>query len=231
MSGPHTHAMGLTQSASGVALSPEARAAVLEGDASLRGLAASVAKRGRRNFIVLLGAGASVSSGIPDFRTPGSGLYDILAAAGMRRPEDIFSLQSLTANPRPFYALAKKIWPSAHRPSKAHYFCALLERHGVLRRVYTQNIDMLERLAGACVCVCACARHLPTPCALPSSVCARPRVHVCRRVTGEGGGGARLICECNVPHVHEALLVRVVARAGAGAAPAGGNGWRARAHV
>lgn len=223
--------MGLTQSASGVALSLEQRAAVLNGDTSLRGLAASIAERGRCNFVVLLGAGASVSSGIPDFRTPGSGLYDILAAAGMRRPEEIFSLQPFVANPRPFYALAKKIWPSAHRPSKAHYFCALLERHGVLRRVYTQNIDMLERLAGVCLpvlCVCAqvhtyrpCARararllQAPSVCVGVCMLCAL----VCRCVTGQGCGGARLVCERNVSHMHETVSVRVVTGAGAFPAP------------
>jgi NAD-dependent SIR2 family protein deacetylase len=34
------------------------------------------------------------------------------------------------------------------KPSPAHYFFLLLERHHLLRRVFTQNIDTLERLAG-----------------------------------------------------------------------------------
>ena len=39
------------------------------------------------NVIVMVGAGASVSAGIPDFRTPGTGLYDNLQKYDLPRPE------------------------------------------------------------------------------------------------------------------------------------------------
>ena len=40
----------------------------------------------------MTGAGVSTSAGIPDFRSPGSGLYDNLAKYDLPRPESIFDI-------------------------------------------------------------------------------------------------------------------------------------------
>ena len=99
--------------------------------------------------VVLVGAGISVKSGIPDFRSPGTGLYSNLSAYQLTRPEDMFTLTFFEQNPHPFYEFAKSIWPTGqHRPTRTHTFLKLLEDKGILHRVYTQNIDGLERLAG-----------------------------------------------------------------------------------
>eukprot|EP00930_Biecheleria_cincta_P063349 TRINITY_DN4887_c0_g3_i1.p1 TRINITY_DN4887_c0_g3~~TRINITY_DN4887_c0_g3_i1.p1 ORF type:complete len:650 (-),score=134.53 TRINITY_DN4887_c0_g3_i1:458-2407(-) len=100
------------------------------------------------NVVVMVGAGASTSCGIPDFRSPGTGLYDNLQKYNLPRPEAVFDLSYFQSNPEPFYDLAKEIWPGKHIPSVTHNFIKLLSDKNILRRCYTQNIDSLETAAG-----------------------------------------------------------------------------------
>ncbi|XP_008946576.1 PREDICTED: NAD-dependent protein deacetylase sirtuin-3, mitochondrial, partial [Merops nubicus] len=60
-------------------------------------------------------------------------------------PEAIFELTYFFANPKPFFTLAKELYPGNYRPNYAHYFLRLLHDKGLLLRLYTQNIDGLER--------------------------------------------------------------------------------------
>lgn len=102
-----------------------------------------------KNVVIVAGAGISTPSGIPDFRTPGTGLYDNLQQYNVPYPEAIFDIDFFHHNPRPFFTLAKELYPSGkYRPNYIHYFARLLSDRGVLLRMYTQNIDGLERLAG-----------------------------------------------------------------------------------
>jgi len=103
---------------------------------------------GCSNIIVMTGAGISVSAGIPDFRTPGTGLYSQLESYNLPFPEAIFTLDFFKKNPKPFYTLAKEIYPGSHQPTPTHYFLKLLADKNLLLRVFTQNIDSLERIAG-----------------------------------------------------------------------------------
>ena len=54
----------------------------------------------------MAGAGFSTSAGIPDFRTPGTGLYDNLQKYNIPYPEAIFDIDFFRENPRPFFTLA-----------------------------------------------------------------------------------------------------------------------------
>jgi len=102
------------------------------------------------NIVVMTGAGISTPSGIPDFRTPGTGLYDNLKKFNIPYPEAIFEIEYLSRNPKPFFTLAKEIMPNVrkYKPNKIHYFLRLLQDKQLLHRLYTQNIDGLERLSG-----------------------------------------------------------------------------------
>jgi NAD-dependent deacetylase sirtuin 3 len=82
-------------------------------------------------------------------RTPGTGLYDNLKQFKIPYPEAIFDIEYFSSNPKPFFTLAKEIMPSIkYKPNKIHYFLRLLQEKRLLQRLYTQNIDGLERTAG-----------------------------------------------------------------------------------
>jgi NAD-dependent deacetylase len=94
--------------------------------------------------LALTGAGISVPSGIPDFRSPRTGLWanvDPMAVAHIevfrRSPERFWQFYG-----QRFAALRDK------QPNGAHHALVELERRGVIEAVVTQNIDGLHRLAG-----------------------------------------------------------------------------------
>ncbi|GAA5978202.1 hypothetical protein JCM11641_001134 [Rhodosporidiobolus odoratus] len=101
-----------------------------------------------KRVLVMAGAGISTSAGIPDFRSPGTGLYDNLAKYDLPYPEAIFDIDYLSERPEAFYTLAKELYPGNFKPTTTHYFFKLLQDKGLLKGVWTQNIDTLERIAG-----------------------------------------------------------------------------------
>jgi NAD-dependent SIR2 family protein deacetylase len=115
---------------------------------SLRALASWIQEGKCRRILVLSGAGVSVAAGIPDFRTPGTGLYDNLQQYDLPFPEAVFDLDFYRQNPKPFCNLAREMWPGLkHTPTLTHSFVALLADKNLLLRNYSQNIDGLEYLA------------------------------------------------------------------------------------
>ncbi|XP_029301411.1 NAD-dependent protein deacetylase sirtuin-2 [Cottoperca gobio] len=100
------------------------------------------------NIICMVGAGISTSAGIPDFRSPGTGLYANLQKYNLPYPEAIFQIEYFKKHPEPFFALARELYPGQFKPTICHYFMKLLKDKGHLRRCYSQNIDTLERVAG-----------------------------------------------------------------------------------
>ncbi|KAK5114547.1 hypothetical protein LTR62_002482 [Meristemomyces frigidus] len=106
-------------------------------------------KSGRvKNVVVMTGAGISTSAGIPDFRSPETGLYANLARLNLPYAEAVFDISFFKENPEPFYTLAHELYPGKYRPTIAHSFIRLLNDKGILLKLFTQNIDCLEREAG-----------------------------------------------------------------------------------
>jgi NAD-dependent SIR2 family protein deacetylase len=102
-----------------------------------------------KKILVLSGAGVSVAAGIPDFRTPGTGLYDNLQKYNLPYAQAVFDVDFYRTKPQPFCTLAKGLWPGLkHSPTLTHSFLKLLSDKGLLLRLYSQNIDGLEYLAG-----------------------------------------------------------------------------------
>ncbi|KAL4708272.1 hypothetical protein ACJJTC_016321 [Scirpophaga incertulas] len=100
-----------------------------------------------KNIITLSGAGISTAAGIPDFRSPETGLYHNLQKYNLPEPQAIFEINFFRQNPKPFFCLAKEMYPGNFKPTISHYFIRLLHEKGLLLRHYTQNIDTLERQA------------------------------------------------------------------------------------
>uniref|UniRef100_A0AAQ4Q497 NAD-dependent protein deacetylase n=1 Tax=Gasterosteus aculeatus aculeatus TaxID=481459 RepID=A0AAQ4Q497_GASAC len=115
---------------------------------TLEGVAEYIKSGKCENIICMVGAGISTSAGIPDFRSPGTGLYANLQKYKLPYPEAIFQIDYFKKHPEPFFALAKELYPGQFKPTLCHYFIKLLKDKGYLRRCYTQNIDTLERVAG-----------------------------------------------------------------------------------
>lgn len=100
--------------------------------------------RGARSVVALTGAGISVPSGIPDFRTPRTGLWEKVD------PMQVAHIDAFRSDPVRFWSFYGERFATlgSKRPNGAHHALAALEQRGLLDGVITQNIDMLHRKAG-----------------------------------------------------------------------------------
>lgn len=106
-----------------------------------------LAIRNHRSIVVLSGAGISVPSGIPDFRSA-HGLYS--TKYGKYSAEEIISHDFFMSDVEDFYKFykSKMIYPDA-KPNAMHCLLAHLEKEGKVSLVITQNIDGLHQAAGS----------------------------------------------------------------------------------
>jgi NAD-dependent deacetylase len=97
-----------------------------------------------RSVVALTGAGISVPSGIPDFRSPGTGLWE------RYDPMEVAHISVWRREPALFWGFYGQRFAvlEGKRPNGAHYALAELERRGLLAGVITQNIDGLHAAAG-----------------------------------------------------------------------------------
>jgi len=105
---------------------------------------AAAALHEAKQAIAVTGAGISVESGIPDFRSPG-GIWDKYP------PEEFATIEAFLADPDKVWGFWKDLGESLGevKPNPAHEALAELEQRGGLTAVITQNIDNLHEEAGS----------------------------------------------------------------------------------
>jgi NAD-dependent deacetylase len=96
------------------------------------------------SVVALTGAGISVPSGIPDFRSPGTGLWANVD------PMEVAHISVWRSDPAGFWAFYGQRFATLEgkQPNAAHRALAALEAGGRLDAVITQNIDGLHSAAG-----------------------------------------------------------------------------------
>ena len=122
--------------------------------------------RGAGSVVALTGAGVSVPSGIPDFRSPGTGLWEHV------NPMEVAHIDVFNDDPERFWGFYAERFAALEdkRPNDVHRALVTLEAEGLLDAVITQNVDMLHRRAGTrelvevhgsiarCICLACGAR-------------------------------------------------------------------------
>jgi NAD-dependent deacetylase len=154
--------------------------------------------RQSRHAVVLTGAGISVPSGIPDFRSPGTGLWENVD------PMDVAHIDAWRRDPDRFWSFYGQRFASLvdKEPNEAHRAVAELERRGLVRAVITQNIDRLHRLAGT-------ERLIEVHGSIDQSVCTQcgGRVPIARVVELLAAGDGAPLCEaCVAPLKPDVVL-------------------------
>ncbi len=101
--------------------------------------------RNSKHTVVLTGAGISTPSGIPDFRSTGTGLWS------RDEPLEVASLSTFRTKPGQFFEwfrpLARQMFEA--KPNAAHAALAEMETRGFIKAVITQNIDALHQKSGS----------------------------------------------------------------------------------
>jgi NAD-dependent deacetylase len=94
--------------------------------------------------VALTGAGVSTESGIPDYRSPGTGLWE-------KMDMSVVSLEGFFIDPTRYYSFALEMYPirKSAKPNPAHYMLAEFESKGLLKGIITQNVDGLHQEAGS----------------------------------------------------------------------------------
>jgi NAD-dependent deacetylase len=148
--------------------------------------------------VVLTGAGVSVPSGIPDFRSPGTGLWEKV------NPMEVAHIDAWRRDPDRFWGFYAERFASLRdkQPNAAHEAIAELERRGLIRGVITQNVDRLHRLAGT-------SRLIEVHGSIDSSICLEcggkvPLDRVVRLL--ESGEGAPECAACVAPLKPDVVL-------------------------
>jgi len=148
--------------------------------------------------VALTGAGVSVPSGIPDFRTPGTGLWANVD------PMEVAHISVWRRDPGRFWAFYGQRFAALEgkRPNGAHHALAELERQGRLDAVITQNIDGLHAAAGSREVIEVHGSIATASCL----ACGRRYSLADTRARLEAGAGGIPRCDCGQPLKPDVVL-------------------------
>jgi len=98
----------------------------------------------KRRGVIMTGAGISVASGVPDFRSAG-GLW------ARFDPMEYATIEAFRTNPVKVWRMLREMDEIIHRavPNPAHLAVAELEKLGLVMGLITQNVDNLHQRAGS----------------------------------------------------------------------------------
>jgi NAD-dependent deacetylase len=150
------------------------------------------------SVVALTGAGISVPSGIPDFRSPGTGIWEKV------NPMEVAHIDAFRGDPQRFWSFYGDRFTTLRekQPNAAHAALVELERRGMLDAVITQNIDQLHARAGT-------QELVEVHGSIASSSClacgARYELEETRaRLAADAGGVPR--CDCEEPLKPDVVL-------------------------
>ena len=92
----------------------------------------------------MVGAGISTSAGIPDFRSKTGLFHQLKEKYLMEEPEEFFYRRTFWDKPQLFYEFCKIFDLSQVKPTLTHKFMKYMVDKGIIKYVFTQNIDGLE---------------------------------------------------------------------------------------
>jgi NAD-dependent deacetylase len=94
--------------------------------------------------VALTGAGTSTESGLPDFSSADSGLWN-------KNPLELASIDAMKNNRHEFVSFYQYRLEELHKyaPNIGHHILAKWEREGKLQSIITQNVDGFNRAAGS----------------------------------------------------------------------------------
>lgn len=96
------------------------------------------------NAVVLTGAGVSTESGIPDYRSPGTGVWEKI-------DQSVVSIDGFSREPHRYYDYSIEQYPARRdaKPNPAHNLLVELEKRDLIKGIVTQNVDGLHQDAGS----------------------------------------------------------------------------------
>jgi NAD-dependent deacetylase len=154
--------------------------------------------RAADSVVALTGAGISVPSGIPDFRSPRTGLWENVD------PMEVAHIDVFRSDPARFWQFyGQRFQTLEHkRPNRAHEVLAELERAGLLDAVITQNIDRLHAEAGSTQLIEVHGTIAHASCLHCGA--RYPLAQVRHRQAGDADGVPR--CDCGIPLKPDVVL-------------------------